>query len=269
MGGLQVMLAGRRVLVTRPREQAGPLVERLRALGAEPIVCPAIRIEPLADAEGIRPVIERLASFDWLVFTSGRAVEQFTAHLHALGRSPGDFPGLRVASIGPATTHVLERLGWPVSLQPAEAVAEALLDALGDVRDQRVLLPTASATREVLPQGLQERGALVEVLPLYRTVPGEGIDEAIALLARQAVDAVTFTSGSTVSHLFEGMQRAGIAPDAAGHLLERARVVCIGPATAEVAQRLGIRVDAIAAEHTIEGIVACLAQLFQFEEVSR
>lgn len=263
------MLAGRRILVTRPREQAGSLAERLRALGAEPLVCPIIRIEPIADVESVRAVVERLASYDWLVFTSGRAVELFSQHLKMAGYRPSDFPALRVASIGSATSHALRHAGWPVTLQPRESVAEELLEALGDVRGRRLLLPTAAVTREVLPQGLRERGALVEVLPLYRTVPGEGIGEAVALLRQRSVDAIAFTSGSTVGFLLAGMQQEGVTQEEARQLINAARVVCIGPATAETARGLGVRVDAIAEEHTTEGIVACLQQLFQFEEVSR
>src|SRR3990172_4648860 len=259
-------LAGRRIIVTRSQEQAGSLVDQLRALGAEPLVCPPIRIEPSVDEERLRACVDRLSTYHWLMFTSANAVRLFAQHLKAFGVTIPE--NACIASIGAATSQAIKAQDWPVSIETSEVVAEALLEEIGDVQGSHILMPGAAAARDVLPLGLRERGATVDILALYRTVPGEGIGQAIQLLQQGTVHAITFTSSSTVEPLLEGMEGEGMTLSEAPALVNRTRVVCIGPASAETARGHGLRVDAVPEEHTAEGIVAVLTRLFALEAVS-
>lgn len=239
-------LAGRRIVITRPADQAAALADRLRALGAEPIVFPTIRLEP-ADPAPLDAAIRDLDGFDWVIFTSRRGVEALFARLDALRRPAADVARRKVAAIGPATAAALRERGIAPALVPHQYVAEAILAEIGDVRGRRVFLPRADIARKALAEGLAAKGATVVEVAAYRTV-GAG-DPAPAL---DDVDAVTFTSSSTVRHFVE-------SGAAVGH----ARVVCIGPVTAATAGELGLTVHAIADEYTEDGLIQALEGVFR------
>jgi uroporphyrinogen-III synthase len=235
-------LKGRRVVVTRPESQAEELCSRLRALGAEPIEFPAIAIVPPEEAGGLERAIARLDGYDWVIFTSANGVEQFWARL-----AGKDFRG-RVAAIGPATAEALRQRGIPVHLVPAEYRAEAILDEIGEVAGQRILLPRADIARPALADGLRAMGAQVDEVAAYRTVPGRPAPAAFDAL-RAGVDVVIFTSSSTVRNfvaLTAGLDYGDPA------------IACIGPVTAATARELGLRVDAVAREYTIDGLLDSL-----------
>jgi uroporphyrinogen III methyltransferase/synthase len=231
-------LTGRRIVITRPEPDARRLAERLRALGATPVVVPAIRIE-FTDPPELDDALARMAGYDWVIFTSRNGVE-------AVFRRARSIAGPRVAAIGPATAHALREHGVEPDLMPAEYVAEAVLDALGDVAGRRCLLPRADIAREALAVGLTARGALVDEIAAYRTRP---LAERHTDLG--AVDAVTFTSSSTV----RGFLAGGPVPDGA-------RIVCIGPITADTARACGLTVSAVAQEYTEDGLIAALQAAF-------
>ena len=236
-------LAGRRIVVTRAREQASELVQRLRDLGADTIELPAITIADPADGgAALRDAAGRLARYDWVVFTSASAVERFLPLL----RDARDFAGTRIAAIGPGTAAALARRNLVADLVPERFVAEALLEALSPRAPGRVLLPRAAVARDVLPQGLRAAGFLVDVVEAYRTTavpPSPAVVEAAA-----RADAVTFTSSSTVTRFLELAGREALPPT----------VACIGPVTAETARKHGLSVDVVAPVHTIDGLVAAL-----------
>jgi uroporphyrinogen III methyltransferase/synthase len=231
-------LAGRRIVITRPEPDARRLAERLRALGATPIVVPAIRIE-FTDPPELDDALARIAGYHWVIFTSRNGVE-------AVFRRTRSIAGPRVAAIGPATAQALRQHGVEADLMPPEYVAEAVLDALGDVAGRRCLLPRADIAREALAAGLVARGAVVDEIAAYRTRP---LAERRADLG--TVDAVTFTSSSTVRGFLAG------GPVPAG-----ARVVCIGPITADTARSCGLAVSAVAQEYTEDGLIAALQAAF-------
>jgi uroporphyrinogen III methyltransferase/synthase len=231
-------LTGRRIVITRPEPDAGRLAERLRALGATPVVVPAIRIE-FTDPPELDAALKRIAGYDWVIFTSRNGVE-------AVFRRTRSIAGPRVAAIGPATAQALRERGVEPDLMPTEYVAEAVLDALGDVAGRRCLLPRADIAREALTVGLTARGALVDEIAAYRTRP---LAEQHADLG--AVDAVTFTSSSTVRGFLAG-----------GPVPEGARIVCIGPITADTARACGLSVSAVAQEYTEDGLIAALQEAF-------
>ena len=234
-------LFGRRIVVTRAREQASELVERLHRLGAETIELPAITIdEPDDDGAALRAAADALRKGDyrWVVFTSANAVERFGALL----RDARDFGTAKVAAIGPGTADALRRVGVEADLVPPRFVAESLVDAFPP-GEGRVLLPRAAVARDVLVEGLAAKGWQVTRADAYRTLPAEPTPSALAE-ARKA-DAITFTSSSTVTNY---LQVAG--PDSVPPV-----VVCIGPVTAATARDAGLTVDVVAEEHTIDGLV--------------
>jgi uroporphyrinogen III methyltransferase / synthase len=252
-------LAGRRIVVTRAREQAGELVAALAALGASVVAAPTIQIEPLADLERLRAAVSDLGRYQWLVFTSQNTVRFVGARLRAWGFDATALARTAVAAIGPATADALAELGVTATLVPPRFVAEAVVDAMaerGDLRGRRVLLPRALEARDALPEGLRAHGAVVDVVPVYRTVRAEGDGGALAreLLAGK-IDVVTFTSSSTVRSFVE---LVGGAAAGSG----RFAVAVIGPVTAATAREVGLPVTVEASEFTVPGLVDALVRRF-------
>jgi uroporphyrinogen III methyltransferase/synthase len=243
-------LFGQRVLVTRTREQAGALSAAITELGGEAVELPVIRIEPLPD-----PDLSLLARpMDWIVFTSANDVHCFFAALEKSGQDTRAVGTARLAAIGTATASALREWRLRADFLPSEFIAECLVREL-PLSDSgpRVLIPRALEAPALLSDGLRTRGAHVDVVPVYRTVPdGTGAESARAQLAAGQIAAVTFTSSSTVRNFCKRL------PDVS---MEGVRIVCIGPVTADTARECGLRVDAVAEEHTIPGLVSALARL--------
>jgi uroporphyrinogen III methyltransferase / synthase len=259
-------LAGRTVVVTRPREQAASLRTSLEALGAGVLVVPTIRIEPRPLDDEVAAALRELATYQLVVFTSANAVRVFAGYL-ASGPDEGGMPaGPVVAAVGPATARALERHGLACHLVPDEFVAEGLADALQETEvaaaGARVLIPCARDARDVLPETLRARGAEVVVLHIYDTV---AVDELAEPAERvEAADYVTFTSGSTAKRLAALLDAAAEAAGRAGTpLSERlagARLCSIGPVTSEVLRELGLPVAVEARDYTAAGLVAAIAE---------
>jgi uroporphyrinogen III methyltransferase/synthase len=233
-------LFGRRVVVTRAREQASELSAGLRLLGADAIEVPAIQLQDPSDGgAGLRAAAEALdrGEYDWVVFTSPRAVDRFIPLL----RDARSFRSARIAAIGSGTADELRRHRLVADLVPGEYVAEALVDEL-PAGEGRVLLPRAAVARDVIPDGLRSKGWTVDVVEAYRTrsVPLT----ADARKAVEAADAITFASSSSVTGFLASAGPGAIPPV----------VVCIGPITAAAALKAGLSVDMVAAEHTIGGL---------------
>jgi uroporphyrinogen III methyltransferase / synthase len=245
-------LHGRRIVVTRAKDQADALADRLRALGAQAIELPTIEIAPAADYAPLDQAIAGLPSYDWLIFTSANGVRCFVERLDA---SASDWRQLRakICAIGPATRTAIEALHLKVDLMGREYVAEGLLEAFSayDLRNCRVLLPRAAVARDLVPSELSRRGARVDVVEAYRTViPPDTAQRAAAL---GAVDCMTFTSSSTVRNFAAA---AGLSA------LASAKVVTIGPVTTATARELGIAVAAQARTYTIDGLVDTILEIY-------
>ena len=240
-------LFGRSVVVTRAREQASELVEQLEALGAEVVELPAIAVEAL---EFEVPDLDR---YGWIVFTSANAVSGFFDRgLAPSGLDARALAGVAVAAIGFATETELLARGVRADLVPDRFVAEALLEVFPDPSDERgLLLPRAEHARDVLPDGLRARGYEVDVLAVYRTVAARLDPAAVERVLTGGVDAITFTSSSTVTNFCDAVREI---PD------PQPTVVSIGPITTKTAEEAGLRVDAEAPEHTIDGVVAALLE---------
>jgi len=246
-------LFGKRVLVTRSREQASALSQRLRELGAEPLEYPAIAIAPPKDIAPLDEAIARLPTYDCLIFTSANGVNAFVDRMSEKGMGMQTLARLKIAAIGPATAQALAEYGLRVDYMPQVYLAEEIVAGIGDVAGKRILLPRAARVPKQLAQALRGKGAVVDEVTAYRTLAVGAPDELKALLADGQIDIVTFTSSSTVRNLVAGLQ--GLTP---ADVLSRCLVACIGPVTARTAARLGIRVDVVAKEHTIPGLVEAI-----------
>ncbi len=244
----EASLRRKRVVVTRARDQASELAEKLAAVGAEVIEFPTIEFRPPADPRPLDEALAKLGGYDWLIFTSANGVRFFAERHPDLAAFRG-----RVCAIGPATKEAAEELGLDVAMVPREYVAESLVAdfASEDLSGRRILLPRAAVARDVVPDELRRRGAQVDVVEAYRTViPEDAAARAIAIFGgRRKPDWITFTSSSTVINFVEA---AGAAA------LEGVRVASIGPVTSATARRLGITVDAEAEEYTTSGLVAAM-----------
>lgn len=259
--GAERPLRGRGVLVTRPERQAGALSSRLEALGAEVLEVPTIRIQDPPDREPLLGAVRNLSAYDWIVLTSVNGVRKLEEAMEASGVGPEAAAGAAVAAIGPATAEAARRAGLSVGVIPDRYRAEALVEAIraaagaggagGDrpLAGRRILLPRAAEARSVLPEGLEAAGASVDEVPAYVTLPARGeAAELRRLLEAGRVDWITFTASSTVRSFVE----------LAGTRIGRARVAAIGPITAGTAREEGLRVDAVAEEYTVSGLVRAL-----------
>ena len=246
------------MVVTRPESQAQVLCDRLRALGAYPIKFPVIAIVPAEPGGGLDQAIEQMIRYDWIIFTSVNGVEHFWARMEAVGTSSNtgetgilNFAG-KVAAIGPATAVALRERGAVVHLMPDVYCAEAILDHIGNVADQCILLPRADIARPDLADNLRARGSHVYEVATYCTVsvtpPASAFDAV-----RRGVDVVTFTSSSTVRHFVKVTAELDY-----GHPL----IACIGPVTAATARKFGLHVDTVAQEYTVDGLVEAMRLLW-------
>ena len=245
-------LSGRRIVVTRAREQAGTLGEKLRALGADVLEFPTIEIRPAADYGPLDCAIANLAAYDWLIFTSANGVRFF---LERLDRSSVDLRALKakICAIGPATRAAVEALHLKVDLMGAEYVAEGLLAAFApyDLAGQRILLPRAAVARDLVPAELARRGAAVDVVEAYRTVVPESARARAAEIfgAGRKPDWITFTSSSTVENFVEAAGAGALAG---------VEVASIGPITSATVRKHGIEVTAEAGVFTIDGLLQAI-----------
>lgn len=249
-------LFGKRVLVTRPEEYADSFCEKLRRRGAEPVRSPLIAFEPPDDPASTWARLQRLGSYDWVLFTSQTGVNRTFDILYDHGRDARTFGDTRVGAIGPATAGALRSHGLRADVVAKRYVAEGLLDALreggGDLRGARVLLPRASEAREVIPTTLREAGATVDVVPVYRTVPLNHVDRDLCGSAQ----VITFTASSTVHSVVRALGGDH------GAVLEELTVASIGPITSGSLKEYGVRVDVEAKVHTEDGLVEALENHF-------
>lgn len=245
------LLRGRRVLVTRAQEQAHTLSDQIRALGGEPIEFPALQFAPLIDFRELDDALVRLHKFDWTVFTSANGVRFVAERLRELKLDARALASAKLTAIGPATAAALKGLGLHVDFIPTKFLGAQIAVELPVEARQRALLLRADLASAALARGLAARGVDVTDIDAYRTVMPPLPD-----LSLKQVDAVTFTSSSAVKNLV-----AMLGSDRAH--LDGACVFCIGPVTADSARELGWKVDAVAAEHTVDGLVRAMADYYE------
>ena len=254
-------LFGRRIAVTRTRQQAGGLLAALRELGADVFELPTIRIEPANGKNEKIAFVEAMAdvrSYDWIVFTSPNGVEAFFNAFFTAHEDARDLGGLRIAVIGNGTAKKVKEYHFGVDLIPKEFVAESLLAEFKEigVENLKMLLPRAAGAREFLAIELENLGAIVDDVPVYLTVAEtEDISGGIRRFREEGADLITFTSASTATHFMalglplpEGLQTASI-----------------GPVTSEEMQKLGLPVDLEAPQHDIPGLVMAIQKFYSDE----
>jgi len=253
-------LAGKRILITRAREQSSDFAAQLEKLGAEVIEFPTIQmIAPLRWEEADR-AIDQLKSYDWIIFTSANGVDFFWRRL-AERKKPHHLPSsLKVCAIGPATARPLKEKGVSVRYVPKKFVAESILEGFEKmiVKGKRILLARAKKARDILPSGLRKMGAEVDVVAVYRTVrPRGGSKKLKKLLTEGKIDVITFTSSSTVNHFAELLRRENLKK-----LLKGIAIACIGPITAKTAKEWALKVRIQPRQYTIPDLTRAIADYY-------
>jgi uroporphyrinogen III methyltransferase/synthase len=259
-------LFGKRILITRPAHQAEETAREVRARGAEPVVVPAIEIVDPPDPAALARALGVLDSYDLVAFTSANGVDRVMDVLSAQRRDARAFGGALVAAIGPGTDSALSRRGIIANVVAkdfrGEGLAESILEALGTrarMRPRsRVLVLRALVARDALPAALRAANVDVDVVAAYETrpAPKNAIEALAAEIDAGKIDAVTFTSSSTVRELSRALGPSAPA------LLQKTTVAVIGPVTAETAREEGLRVDVAAEEYTVTGLLDALEQHF-------
>ncbi len=237
-------LTGKTVVITRAASQSAELRAGLEDLGARVIECPTIHIVPPASWKPVEDAIRRLAMYNWLLFTSANAVEQF------MDRMGSRRPSMPIAVVGSATGKKLAEWGLKPSLIPADFRAEGLLAAFpGNLVGTRMLFPRAEVARELLPDELRRRGATVDVVTVYRTVKAL-VGNIGEILETERVDCIVFTSPSTI-------------PEDLHMLPTGTALAVIGPVTREAALLVGLKPDVVPAESTIPALLTAIQEYFQ------
>ncbi|MBB6050666.1 uroporphyrinogen-III synthase [Armatimonas rosea] len=249
-------LIGKRIVNTRATHQNSRFTALLQAHGAEVIEYPCIAIAPPEDDAPLRAALADLARFDWLVLTSANTVQTMAALFPEMEDAVEEIP---IAAVGPATAKASAAyLGRKAILLPETFTAEALGKALPILPGQRVLIPASAIAPPTLAEQLTARGAIVTVVEAYRTIRGTGGADVAALLAQRRVDAVTFTSASTVDNFLARLESEGGSRAS----LTGVCLACIGPQTAAAAEAHGLTVDVMPATHTLDGLIAALGDYF-------
>jgi uroporphyrinogen III methyltransferase / synthase len=253
-------LFGKRILVTRARDQAVEFTELLKLYGADPVEFPTIEVVPPESWDALDEGIRRIEEYDWLIFTSVNGVVYFLERLRAGGKDIRALRGIKLCAIGPRTAQEIERMGVRVDLIPDEYVAEALIEQMGrrELKGRRVLIPRAAVARDILPEALTRMGARVDVVPAYRTIrPTRDVDWVKNVLQARQISVITFTSSSTVRNFVDMF-----GPDEARRLLQGVAVACIGPITAKTVEDYGLAVQILPKDSTIPSLAQAIVEHF-------
>lgn len=252
-------LNGKRILITRAREQSGEFATLLKKTGAEVMELPTIEIVPPLSWKELDRVFPRLRSYDWLIFTSANGVHFFWQRLREKGKTRLP-PSIKVCAIGPATAKQLKEKKISVDYMPKEFIAESILDGFQKkfIKGKRILLARAKKARNILPKGLRKMGAKVDVVEVYRTIkPRGGSKRLRQLLTDGKIDVITFTSSSTVNHFVDLLKKEDLQKR-----LKGIAIACIGPVTAKTAKEWGMKVQIQPKEYTIPGLTKAIAEYF-------
>lgn len=257
-------LFGKKIVVTRTREQASELVALLEEYGADCLEYSTINIEPVEDYSVLDSELANIDACDWFIFTSLNAVTYFFKHLHAQGKDARSLAGAKVAVVGKATGEELLKYGIRADLVPEKFTGDGLAEALVEkgVQGQRIVIPRALVAREVLPDTLQKAGAEVVVAPVYQNVPPKGRKEQLREeLAGKEIDMVTFTSSSTVTNFLTMVD--AVSESELHELLDEVKIAAIGPITAKTVEENGLRVDVQPETYTIPDMVSAIVDHYR------
>ena len=253
-------LFGKRIVVTRSREQASELIRRLTELGADVLEIPTVTIKPPKSLVPLREAVEGIGTYDWLVFTSPNGVDAFFREYFAKHDDIRDLGGLKIAAVGAVTAQKITAFHLQVDLQPGEFTGEALLETFRkeiSCENLKFLLPRGDLADERLARGLEDLGGIVDDLDAYQTVPEiEDRTGHRARLLAEGVDMVTFTSSSTVNNFCSLVDVPALQKQ-----FPKLQWISIGPQTTLAAKAKGLSVAAEAKEHTIPGLVESVLKL--------
>lgn len=250
-------LANKRVLVTRAAHQAGKLSDSLRAAGAQPVEVPVLEIQPPSSCDPLDAALRNLSTYDWLILTSANAVHALVERAASCGMVSNE-PKPQIAAVGKATADAARQAGFTVALTPKEYVAESLIESLTDLASgQRILLARAAIARDLIPDTLRAAGAIVDVVDAYQNAIPQNAPEKLRTALASHIDAATFTSSSSVTHLAEVAHAAGIAFPFAG-----VKAISIGPITSATLREHGWPPAAEANPHDIPGLIAAVISQF-------
>lgn len=251
-------LVSRRILVTRAAHQAGRLSAELRALGLSPVEVPLLEIRPPASYEPLDAALRQLTSYHWLILTSANTVAALVDRARTLSLDLSPLAArVQIAAIGSATAQAAAESGFPPTLLPTAYVAESLVEALGPrAAGSRILLARAATARDVIPDALRAAGATVDVVDAYQNVIPASAPGQLRSALEQGIDAATFTSSSSVTHLAEVAKEADIIFPPTG-----VPAVSIGPITSQTLRELGWPPAAEANPHDIPGLAQAVADL--------
>jgi len=257
-------LLGKKIVVTRARQQASGFKQKLAALGACVLECPTIEVVPLSDYSLLHQALANLEFYDWLIFTSVNGVKYFWQELRKANMDARSLGGLLVAAIGPATAQELQKVGIYPDFVPSKYVAEEVVSGLLKlgIKGKRVLIPRAKKAREVLPEELNKAGARVDILPVYETRLGQGKkEELLSWIKEGEMDLVTFTSSSTVENFFHL-----IGDEVSREELAKLNFASIGPITSNTLKKFGFTPQVEAKEYTIDGLLEAILTFFRGEK---
>ncbi|MDI6783057.1 MAG: uroporphyrinogen-III C-methyltransferase [bacterium] len=252
-------LFGKRILVTRTRKQASEFAEQLESLGAEVNEFPTIEIIPPDDWKPVDKAIKNLPKYDWVIFTSANGVEKFFDRLAEKKLDCRQFKNAQLAAIGPATAEALKEKGFIADIVPSEYRAEGIIEAFAplDLSRKKILLARALEARDILPEQLKQRGAKVDVVPVYKTIKPVGAQRA-APDKLKSLDVITFASSSSVRNFVEMFSKEEFK-----EIISSAAIAVIGPITAQTARELGLPIAIEATEYTIPGLVTAIRTYFK------
>lgn len=252
-------LFGKGIVITRPLEQAGEFADILHKAGARVICFPTIAIVPPESFDDLDRAIENIEKYHWIVFTSVNGVKFFFKRLDDLNRDIRDLKGIRICTIGPATSSAVEKHGLRTDIIPDDYISEAVLEKFKEqeISGKNILLPRAEIAGDVIPEGLIKLGANVDVAVAYRTISAEKDRTRLyELIDQNKVDVITFTSPSTFAN-FMNIIESDIS------FFQNVKIACIGPVTASAVEKLGLKVDITPAIYTISGLVDALIEDFR------
>ena len=254
-------LKNKRILITRPREQAQAFIDLLLSHQAEPVVFSTIHIVPPRSWEELDQALASLPEYDTVIFTSVNGVLYFFDRLKQKNIDADVLRNRTLVAIGPSTAARLEEYGFNASIVPEKFQAESVIDALEQVgiAGRRFLLPRAEEARQVLPEEIVKRGGAIDVVTAYCTEKAAGRSrELLDLLEKRQIDIITFTSSSTVKNFV-----ALLGPQDYESLASQCVVACIGPITADTAVSYNLHPRIVAGEYTIEGLTEAMIDYFK------
>lgn len=254
------LLFGKRILITRQKEQAEDFVRLIEDAGAIPVEFPVIETVPPYSWDALDNSIKGLDKYKWIIFTSANGVRFFMERLKFNGKDIRELKGIKICAIGPKTASSVESLGIKVDIMPEEYIAEGVINEMLKIgiKGQKILLPRAALARDILPQKIEKMGAKIDVVDAYKTVkPAARVKEIKELFKKGGVDVITFTSSSTVKNFmsyFDAHEKG---------MIKDAIIASIGPITAKTVEEFGFKSDIVADEYTIERFVEKIIEYFK------